>query len=376
MATDLNKVFEALKPDPWRTLHPFSPDIAAANEQLLLAPDDDIASTIINQWIGKNQPCLFGRIAAKADLISYCILTEKELLGDRIALHDKIQKRRREWISAGFKGKKSAFVILVISAEVATATPDENVARLAQELCKLYLLQDEIDLDRFYLDDIFLKIPGKTDTTWKWLAGVNYFCAQGDQRWWHDHRIPGGLALSVNSVGHLVKSGQLSTALKFLGEAMGVPPELEKERKVDSLATALQLAMSTISKAHNTISGKATNLMPFPNPVPAEMPPLPFDLATHAEWDYTTYQGWFNTDFTLPSVFFEDEVERPTDVEQKELDFTYLFHDNIDNPDHIRMGKGFWMSGDGFAAEDDPRMAQMVAKSVSIKDHSILCDAL
>ena len=60
--------------------------------------------------------------------------------------------------------------------------------------------------------------------TWEWLAGVNYFCAQGDRRWWHDHRIPGGMALSVNSVGHLAKAGKISEALASLNKELGVDP--------------------------------------------------------------------------------------------------------------------------------------------------------
>lgn len=73
---------------------------------------------------------------------------------------------------------------------------------LAQQLCSLYLL-NEVDVDRIYHEEIFLEQPGADCRMWQWMAGVNYFCTNGDGRWWQDHRIPGGLhsqpTLSVTS---------------------------------------------------------------------------------------------------------------------------------------------------------------------------------
>jgi hypothetical protein len=30
----------------------------------------------------------------------------------------------------------------------------------------------------------------------------NVFCAQADRRWWHDHRMPGGIMITSNALGH------------------------------------------------------------------------------------------------------------------------------------------------------------------------------
>src|SRR2546423_14958970 len=78
-------------------------------------------------------------------------------------------------------------------------------------------------MDNAHLEQIYLQKPGTRLTTWKWLAGVNYFCAQGDRRWWQDHRIPGGMAFSVNSGGHLVKSGIIGHAMKELHRLIDAP---------------------------------------------------------------------------------------------------------------------------------------------------------
>jgi hypothetical protein len=80
-----------------------------------------------------------------------------------------------------------------------------GVKELALRLCSLYLLE-EVAPDRIFLDEIWLEKPGRDATTWRWHAGVNSFRAQGDGRWWQDHLMPGGIAFSVNSVGHMVKS--------------------------------------------------------------------------------------------------------------------------------------------------------------------------
>lgn len=375
MATDLDALLSALTPDPWRAKVGFSDDMAAANERLFAAPDAEAARTAISDWIGDHQPCLFGRMAARGDLISFCILTEEDLRGDRAALRDKIQESREEWLALGHDGKKSAFVILVISPLLAHAVPDGSVQAIAQELCASYLLR-EIVADEIYLDEMFLEKPGTMRTTWKWLAGVNYFCAQGDMRWWQDHRIPGGMAFSVNSVGHLVKSGQMSQALKHLDEALGGPQESQDNDVVVSLGKALDLAMRTIGLAADAASGKATMLLPLPDPVPADLPPCPISLPKLlAGKNHATYQGWYHTDITVPSLYFRPDVDRPADIELNPLDFTYLFHDDIDNPDHLTTAKGRRVRSDADVAMN-PRIQRMVAESVVAKDQSILQKSL
>lgn len=56
--------------------------------------------------------------------------------------------------------------------------------------------------------------------------------------------------------------------------------------------------------------------------------------------DYTSYHGWYNTDHTIPTDYFRDDVERPGYVARNDLDFRYLFDDHVENPDFERMGTG------------------------------------
>jgi hypothetical protein len=245
MAKTIAELYARLNPDAVRERLGFSSEMNA-------------------EWLHRYQPCLFGRMAAKLNLISYCILTENDLTRSDDAIRDKIQAARLMWTREGYEGKKSAFIVLAVSKTIVAAQPDEALMQLALRLCSLYLLR-EIEPEIIYLDEMFLEKPGNQRVTWKWVAGVNVFSANADRRWWQDHRIPGGLGYSVNSVGHLAKSGKLTQALQEVDRLMDAPSEPLVATKVDSLEKALEFAMRTISGASEAISGKATELLPLPS---------------------------------------------------------------------------------------------------------------
>lgn len=334
----LTKLLTDLKPDPWRDDVGFSNEVEAANQRLFdRAASQEQLIVVINEWIQKHQPCLFGRIAAKCNFLSYCVLTEADLEGPDESIRDKIQAARTEWTRVGFEGQKNGFVILAISEQLARAVPDETVKQIALRLASLYLLTD-VESDQVFLDEIWLEKPGRQLTTWKWSAGINYFSAQGDRRWWQDHRIPGGIAFSVNSVGHMVKSGILAKGMIALDQELDAPDEDWTLSKVDSLSKAHILAMQTISRASDGPSGKATELLFLPagtsSCCPADLPP------SLANKDCSQYLGHYHTDYTVPSEYFRSDVKRPASIQNHVLDFTYLFDRSVDNPDFIEMGDG------------------------------------
>lgn len=342
MANLVAQQLSQLEPDNWRRTVGFSPDLEAANQKLF-APDITEAASIevLSKWLQGFQPCLFGRIAAKHGAISYCILSEADLRQPDEVIKEKIQTARLAWTREGFEGRKSGFIILAVSPLIAFAQPSPAMRELARRLCHLYL-ETEIEMDHVHLDEIYLQKPGSRLTTWKWQTGVNYFCAQGDRRWWQDHRIPGGMAFSVNSVGHLVKSGIITNAMKELDALTGAPDEGYPVSKVDSLEQALELAMRTISMASEAVSGRATELLSLP-PDRDELPvpECPVKLSRLvADKNHCNYRGWYHTDYTLPSEYFLTEIERPPMLAGHSLDFTYLFHRDLDNPDFRLMGEG------------------------------------
>jgi len=342
MHTPVAELFAKLVTDTWRTEVGFSQEVQAVHHSLFKTDVADSEGVhIINDWIQKWQPCLFGKIGAKLGLISYCVLNESDLSLPDDALLQKIQTSRTAWTKDAFEGKKSAFVILVVSPTIAGALPNEDMKELACRICSLYLLED-VEPDRIHLDEIFLEMPGSSRTTWKWNTGVNYFCSQGDGRWWQDHRIPGGMAFSVNSVGHMIKSGILAKAMAQMEKLLGAPGNQWVPSKVDSPEDALQYAMLTIDSSSDAVSGRATELLPLPsNPAELPVPKCPVQLPKIIqEKNFCEYQGYYHTDYTLPSEYFLSNVERLENIPPRRLDFTYLIAKYADKPDLLRLVSG------------------------------------
>ncbi|MBX7152955.1 hypothetical protein K1X84_15105 [bacterium] len=339
MSETVAQLLESLVEDQWRVQNGFSDDLNKIHDKLFDENcNETITKTCINLWLQKNQPCLFGRIAAKQDRLEFCILDDADLQSPNSTIEKKIQMSRRLWTRDGFEGKKSGFIIFIKSQRISRALPDGNMKKLAQKICSLYLL-DNVDFDKIYLDNIWLEKPGNPKAAWMWNTGINYFCSQADKRWWHDHRIPGGMALSINSVGHLVKSTTLQKKMHEINEELSIENENYLESKVDSLGKALDFAMRTIDLAFETHSGRATELIPISEAPPKTKCPivLPEFLKNKS---FCQYKGYYHTDITLPSEYFVNSVERPKDIKPHVLDFTYLFDENPENYDYIKQGIG------------------------------------
>jgi hypothetical protein len=331
----------SLQRDSWRDTVGFSPDISEVHDQIFkeTATNDEIVAALAG-WLKRWQPCLFGRIAAKLGLITFCILTEEDLSESDEHIHEKIQSARLDWTHEAYRGRKSAFIVVALSSGIAFAEPNETLASLAERLCYLYL-EESIAFDTIHLDQLFLENPDGSQHTWRFFTGVNYFSPQADKRWWNDHRIPGGIAFSVNSVAHLVKSGQIANNLADIKREFGRSDDDEWiGSSVDSLEDALIMAMRTISLASETASGKATELKELAES-DMDLPKCPVALPPGlADKNHCEYTGRYHTDHSLPSIYFDPSVDRPEDQPSFSLDFTYLFHEDLENPAHVTMGQG------------------------------------
>lgn len=344
MPNSLATLIEQLPADAWRESTGFSPEVAETAVQLYAANGNvDQQQGVLNDWIRRYQPCLFGKTAAAQGAISYCIISEDDLAKGDEHVRSLIEGNHLEWTRQGHRGLKSGFVLHVVSARIAGAQPGPEMREFARRLAAIYLNEEMPEMDRIYHDEIYLEASNPRRTAWRWKAGINYFCAQGDRRWWNDHRIPGGMAFSTNSVGHLAKSTKLLAFTSALEAALDIPPEQGPLVRIDSLEKALQVAMQTIANASDSVSGPATELLPLPadrSALPVQECPIKLPAALHDK-NHCHYRGYYHTDHTLPSEYFRDCVERPSDVRPfDELDFTYLFHRHTDNPAYLTMGSG------------------------------------
>ena len=340
MPYQLRDLIPQLRADPWRSANPFSSDLGPALEQLHQCQSDEDRAAVIAEWLALRQPCIFGRMAARRGLLSYCFLTPEDVQSGDDLVRDKIQENRRNWYAAADAGQRSGFVISVLCRQLDNAEPDLVVERFARRLLELYLLEDSAETDHIYLDRVRLEAPLKDRPTWEWDVGVNYFSAQGDRRWWHDHRFPVGIALSMNSVGHMVKATHVARTTNELKSRLSLDAGDDfADVKLDSLAIAHGIAMKTIANAAPAISGPATWLLPHPGAAviggcPHALPP------SVADKNFVEYRGYYHTDITLPSVYFKQDVERSAEVGELALDFTYLVESIADPIDRIRVGEG------------------------------------
>src|SRR6266853_1723141 len=112
MSKSVAQLVAELTADPWRTKIGFSADVRKAQDEIF-APDMSTAeaTTVLNEWLQHNQPCLFGLIAARLGLITCCLLTEADLTQSDEFIANKIQDSRSQWTADGFEGKKSAFIV-------------------------------------------------------------------------------------------------------------------------------------------------------------------------------------------------------------------------------------------------------------------------
>jgi hypothetical protein len=324
-----------LRTDGLRRTVPFDTEMSAANKALLDPGKSDFeVAQVLRSWLKKHQPCLFGRIGASApDLLSFCILREPELTGSGFDLRKKIKAYRQQWKRDAYRGKKSAFIVAAIAPSLIAAAPDEKLLAFAQKLCEQYLLQ-AIDVDTVYHDHLPLEVDEPEGIEREWKVGVNFFSPQGHGRWWHDHRIPGGIVLSANSVGHMVCA---ATRLNALTQLDGVE---RGKRTIADLGNALKHAMLTIAGAADAVSGKATWLRPSDSDTvrcPLDESKLPDSLRGMS---CSSYLGWYHTDYTIPSCYFDGSMKRPEHINQHDLDFTYLHDDSFGNPEFETMGKG------------------------------------
>lgn len=330
-----------LERDQWRDEHPFSPDVSACHEKLFRpgATRQEMAAAI-NDWLCENQPCAFGRMEAKQNRIGYCILTENDLEGSDQEIRQVVQQYRQVWKRTALVGATHGFLIAVVSRRIAMARPTTNLLALAHKICELYLgtsHPDKIHLDEVMLSD---KELGEADGR-KWKVGVNYFSAQGDGRWWEDHRIPGGLAFSMNSVGHMARTRVERIARKTDVDLSKVPRE-------QLVYWALPNAMKTIGPPRD--GSKRGTWLAERGQCPEDREPPSFEVRQRyfgelANFSENRYRGLYHTDQSIPSSYFDDGLWRREDLAVRDdLYFTYLH--SLADADYESMGVGILVSND------------------------------
>jgi len=122
------------KADATRAKKPFSEDIEAVNA-VLFNPKYSKRTKVraYRKWLEQNQPCVFGRIAAKNQNVFICLLEEREILamnGGDSDLHDTLQDYRQVWKRHALEGLVSSFVIVIVAPSLVAKQPDEHLTSI------------------------------------------------------------------------------------------------------------------------------------------------------------------------------------------------------------------------------------------------------
>jgi hypothetical protein len=312
-----------LTPDQWRQqpANRFSEDLAKVNE-VLHDPfaSDPMRSDILTSWLGgkDQQPCLFGRIAAKNSGMQFCFLTIEDILESDEHVAAKIAASRRLWKQRALRGEpRHGFMLVVCDPKVCKANPDQVLYQFALHLQRLARWPSEPGTrgnDVVY-EWLYLRHP-KTGEIVKFTFSVDFFASAGDKRWWHDHRAPGGLAFTANSLGQMVRHKEW-----YLD-------------KTDQTEWAVRTAMLTINAAKQDLPhGPATYLLDESHgrpirPYPWTAATKPSDAERLSGKDCGSYGGYLHTDHAVRLEFFQPHGIPPTKDEPYLMDFKYIFDDS------------------------------------------------
>jgi hypothetical protein len=332
-AESLLSLHDKLREDRWRARHAFSKDMQQASKLLLrpFAYDHEVAEAL-RQWCMKRQPCQFGRVAASRGQIHFCVLRERDLADGDAAIEEKIGTARRHWKQravADAQAPPHSFLLIFATDRLLLAAPDENLRRFADRLLELagWAPQRRAKRGENPVSSDFLYLQDPADDAYHGFQfNIDFFAAAGDRRWWHDHRLPGGIGLTANSTGHLKA---------FL--------DWYKERGADHGDWALKQAMITIAQAHPTRAGAGKDpartdprgegrltwlrgLDERGRPLLAHVPcPLKSPPRQLQGKDWTRYEGLIHTDHAVRAEFFADRDEPITGPAPYLEDLTYLY---------------------------------------------------
>lgn len=330
----INDLFTRLKGDRWRMEHPFSDDLRAANELLHNASAfEDERVECLRAWCKTQQPCQFGILAASEQRIHFCVLPEQAVahwsddeIAAQIASDQRLWKQR-----AAFDPKWAAhsFILVVASPTVALAAPDDHLKEFSHAILTAagwsigpHRLARPIN--RVSSGYLYLQHP--TDKRlYGFQFNIDFFACAGHDRWWHDHRFPGGIAFTANSLGHMRAYREWYGGFK--GKS-GIEWALKQAMLTIDNADKGKVVSPDPSKQIDPL-GRVTwlrSLTAEQKPLVADLPsPLSNVPSRLADKDWTKYEGYLHTDHAIREEFFQDRVVPPTIERPYLMDFSYIF---------------------------------------------------
>lgn len=320
--------------DRFRKTHPFSEDIESTQAILFNTRYDKWKKLdAYRRWLSTGQPCLFGKAAARNRNVFICLLEEREILCMRNGdddLRDTIQDHRQVWKRYALDEPFSSFLVLLLSKKLVNKEPGNKLKELCRRLLELYMEVDTVKDDTILpqREYVFMRVNGKESEAKLLKFGTlpNVFCAQGDKRWWHDHRTPGGIMITSNALGHF----------EYYRNGEGAMGEKEKTHALDNAMRTISNAYGNDKKRKGLAHCPATRLVPLAE---GEATPIREASDLH-KYSPSHYEGFFHTDHLIPAAFFSKERDPKELNLYNDLSFQYIFDPAGDPVDHKELMTG------------------------------------
>ncbi len=193
----------------------FGADIDAAHE-VMLAPDarQEHREAALLAWLEQARPCSYGRFVARIGHpsstrrrkgLDLCWILESDLARGHEHVAAKVWTARAAWKRRAVKGESSAFLIVFSDRRLAFARPSRQLGEICRTLAGTYLSEcAPVDYGTVYAEALPLRRPDGSVSLFKAGTRLLYTGAHGGR--WYERRIPGGVAISVNSPGHYAHS--------------------------------------------------------------------------------------------------------------------------------------------------------------------------
>ncbi|MEF9885519.1 hypothetical protein [Streptomyces sp. P9-A4] len=182
----------------------FGADIDAAHEVLLSTASRERKEAELLRWFGRSQPCVFAKVTARAaahPALDVCWIDEADLERGAHHVRERLQRARTAWKRRAAAGLTSSLQVMFNSEVLAYAEPGPELVEVLLMLTGLYLPEwAPVEADTICLDGIPLRRPGGRLELY--AASMTTFFTGAHLTRAHDHRVPGGVLLNVNAVGH------------------------------------------------------------------------------------------------------------------------------------------------------------------------------
>ncbi|WP_167573951.1 hypothetical protein [Kitasatospora cheerisanensis] len=203
--------------------HGFGADIDEAHTVLLsAAASREEKEAALRRWFGGHQPCVFAKVAARPDAdpaLDICWVDEEDLARGAEHVEKLLQQARERWKLRALAGRTSSLQVMFNSARLAHARPGPELLEVFRLLVGLYLPEwAPIAADTICLDGVPLRRPdGRLEL---FAASMTVFFTGAHLTRAHDHRVPGGMLLNVNAVGHHTQAAHDAGRFRTHAEAV------------------------------------------------------------------------------------------------------------------------------------------------------------